>query len=96
MFRLPIPPTNQIALTIGFLSMDLWVALQETFESAEPHEQRFLGVYSSEQLALEVANLASFPDEGEVGHYVLDEVPDWIEGWVAELAAQEAQRPASE
>jgi hypothetical protein len=74
--------------------MDLWVALLDTFESTEPHEQRFLGVYSSEQLALEVANLASSPGEGEAHHYVLDEVPDWIEGWVAELARHEAERRA--
>lgn len=69
--------------------MDLWVALQDTAEGAEPYEERFLGVYSSEQLALEVANLASAPDEGEVEHYVLDEVPDWIAGWTAERAAYE-------
>lgn len=74
--------------------MDLWVALQDTAESTEPYEERFLGIYSSEQLALEVANLASSPGKGEAEHYVLDEVPDWIEGWVAELAAHEAQRGA--
>jgi hypothetical protein len=70
------------------------VALQDTAESTEPYEERFLGIYSSEQLALEVANLASSPGKGEAEHYVLDEVPDWIEGWVAELAAHEAQRGA--
>lgn len=74
--------------------MDLWVALQDTFPSTEPYEARFLGVYSSEQLAIEIANLASSPGEGEAEHYVLDEVPDWIEGWVAELAAHEAERQA--
>ena len=62
--------------------MDLWVALMDMPES----EEHILGVYSSEELALDVANLASTPEEGRVRHYVLDEIPDWIEDWLAELA----------
>jgi hypothetical protein len=33
----------------------------DTVETAEPHDERFLGIYSSEELAIEIANLASSP-----------------------------------
>jgi hypothetical protein len=61
----------------------------DTVESADLVSERFLGVYSSEELAIEVANLASSPDVGEVKRYVVDEIPSWIEKWTAELAMHE-------
>lgn len=69
--------------------MDLWVALMDTVEDADPHAERFLGIYSSEELAIEVADLASSPNEGEVKRCVVDEIPSWIEKWTVERAAYE-------
>lgn len=63
---------------IWFPHMELWVPYRDCGERRTVRE-RFLGSYSSERLALEVANLASSPGKGEAEHYVLDEVPDWIE-----------------
>jgi hypothetical protein len=70
--------------------MDLWVALMDEVG----YDEHILGVYSSEELALEVANLASSPEAGGIKHYVLDELPGWLEGWVAELAAREKAESA--
>lgn len=69
--------------------MDLWVALLNYVEHADYYDEHILGVYSSEELAIEAANLASDPAQGGIKHYVLDELPDWIDGWLAERAARE-------
>lgn len=70
---------------VRFLRMDLWVALQDPGTMDEEP----VGVYTTEELALEVAGLASYPDQGAATLYVLDEVPDWVDGFVAEQLAQE-------
>jgi hypothetical protein len=67
--------------------MDLWLAISDP----GTRDEDALGVYTTEELALEVASLATYPDQGEARHYVLDEVPDWIEGFVAEQKTLEAE-----
>jgi hypothetical protein len=62
--------------------MDLWAAIY----NAGTLDEGVLGVYSSEEAALKAAELAS-PGEADVEHYVLDETPDWVEGFAARHAA---------
>ncbi len=53
--------------------MDVWVAIinVETLDETE------LGVYTTEELALSTAKRVS-PGAADARHYVLDEVPNWI------------------
>jgi hypothetical protein len=60
--------------------MDIWLA---TISHDEPLIS-VIGAYSTEERAEEVAKRAS-PDDWETLYFVLDEIPDWIDGDEEEL-----------
>jgi hypothetical protein len=65
--------------------MDIWGAVI----NADSQDREVVGVFSSEELALNTAKRGS-PDAFDAVHYVLDKVPEWIPGFEQELAKQKA------
>ncbi|HEY3830458.1 MAG TPA: hypothetical protein VGL57_14790 [Solirubrobacteraceae bacterium] len=64
--------------------MDVWVAII----SPETADQAIVGVFTTEEQALTVAERVS-PGDADVDHFVLNETVDWVRGYEYERANQE-------
>jgi hypothetical protein len=57
-------------------TVDVWVAIFDV----GTQDQTIVGVYTSEERALAAARCVS-PESAEAVHWVLDEVPDWVDSY---------------
>jgi hypothetical protein len=70
---------------LGFEPVDVWAAVIYP-ESAD---QTVLGVYTTQELAVATAERVA-PEDAEATHFVLDEVPEWIDGFEQETRRRRA------